>query len=377
MKISTLVAAAAAVTFVAGSYGGTLTALPTFGGGDGWRAPNEIVTGDTAGTATGSNYNYLQTAGLERGLAYNPTTGNLVLVSRSGAGNGIRLLSGSTGADVGALNQGTGIITGGTFATNMVGVADDGVTYVGNLSTSATAAFKVYRWSDSNSTTTPTVAYNAAIASTIDRAGDSFAVYGSGTGTKLAAAGSATTNRSSFAAFSTTDGLSFSSTAYANVPGTLTTSNDYRLALTFIDSDTLIGNQGTNARITDFGTSATVTATIALGAAQRPMDYVEINSFKLLAVGDTNSSLVSVYEISNPALPILLATGNNTSGTLTANANGTGGVAFGAINASNNSATLYAMSSNQGIQAFTFVVPEPTSITALAGLGMLVVRRRK
>jgi len=367
----------ASLAIAADANAATLSPLATFGGGDGWRAPNEIIAGDTPGTATGSNYNYLQTGSLERGMSYNPVTGRLVLVSRSTAGNGIRLLDGTTGADVGALNQGSGVITGGAFTTNMVDVATDGAIYVTNLSTAATSNFKVYRWG-TETDPAPTVAYNAL--SGVDRTGDSFAVTGSGTGTKLAAAGSATTNRSNFVAFSTADGLSYTSTAYTNIPGTLTTSNDYRLGLTFVDSDTLIGNQGTNGRITDFAATATVTGTIPLGVAQRPLDYAVIGGVPFLAVVDTGSSLVQVFDITVPSTPVLVASGNATSGLGPANANGngTGAVAFGNIGAT--SATLYVMSTNQGIQAFELTgVPEPAGLVllAMASVSVATWRRRR
>jgi hypothetical protein len=284
------------------------------------------------------------------------------------------LLNGTTGADVGAVNQGAGIITGGTFATNMVDVASDGAIYIGNLSTSAAGAFKVYRWG-LETDLAPTVAFNAV--SGVDRTGDSFAAIGSGSGTVLAAAGSATTNRSNFVTFSTGDGLSYAATAYINVPGTTTTSNDYRLGLTFVDSDTLIGNQGTSARVTDFAATATVTATIPLAAARRPLDYVKIGNRGFLAVIDSISSLVEVFDVTNPGSPLLLASANNTSGVLTANGNGTGAVAF--ANVTSTGATIYAMSSNQGIQAFELSgVPEPgAALLLLLGLTMLgVVPRR-
>lgn len=343
---------------------GTLSPLATFGGGDGWRSPNEILPGDTAGSNNGTNYNYLGTGGLERSFSYNPTTGNLILVSRSTAGNGIRILDGASGVDEGALNQGVGVISGGTFTTNGVDVGSDGAIYVGNLSVGA-AAFKIYRWQD-ESASAPTVAYNAVTG--VDRVGDSFAAFGGGTGTVIAAAGSSTTSRSNFVVFNSADGLAYNSTAYNSVLGTLTTSNDYRLGLTFVDANTLIGNQGTNGRVTDFAATATVTATIPLNVAQRPLDYAEIGGTPFLAVIDSNSSQVQVFNITNPAAPVLVASANNTSGTLTANGNATGSVAFGNITASG--ATLYAMNSNQGIQAFELSgVPEPgTALLAAFGV---------
>lgn len=317
----------------------SITPLATFGA-NGWLAP---------GTSS-----YLGSAHLERGLALNPVTGNLVLVSRNG-GSFVRVLHGATGIDLGGLDT-TGI-TGGTFAVDMAGVADDGSIYVCNLSTSLASPFKVYKWASEPTgfTTPPTVAYNAA--SGVTRTGDSFAVYGGVfSPAKFAAAGSNNVSASNFVV-GPLDG-SNTSTAYLSVPGTLTTSNDYRLGMTFVDEFTLIGNQGTNGRYTALnGAAASVTATIPFSAAQRPLDYAVVNGVPVLAVIDTNSSLVSVYDVTAPATPVLLVAGTAVSGTLTANTNATGSVQWGAING--NTALLYAMSTNQGIQAFTVVIDPP------------------
>lgn len=372
--------ALAASTALASEY--SLAPLTSFGAGnpfpllnDGWRAPNEILPGDAPGTAFAGNYGYLQTGNNERGMAYNPVTGNLLLVSRNNPtttnGQNIRILDGVTGADLGGL-AGTGTLTNAnsTFPVSMIDVADDGAIYVGGLSTTAAQNFRIHRWA-SEGAAAPTVAYDAVIASPV-RVGDSFAVTGSGVNTKIAAAGSNATNASNFALFSTTDGTNFTATAYTSIPGTLTGTNDYRLGLTFVDSDTLIGSQGTNARITDFGVSATVTGSVPLGTAQRLIDYTEFNGVPLLAVVDANSSLVQVYNITNPATPVLLAQGNNTFSP-TGNGNQTGAVAWG--NVTSTSATLYVMSTNQGIQAFTFI-PEPGALSLL-GLGAMGLLRRR
>lgn len=330
----------------------TMSPVATFGT-NGWLAP---------GSAS-----YIGSANNERGFAYNPVTGNLVLVSRTG-GTNIKVLNGSTGADLGTLVS-TGI-TGGTFTVNMAGVADDGSIYVGNLSTSAPAPFKIYKW-DSEAlglANAPTVAYNNT--SVIARVGDSFAVTGGSGGNpiRFAAAGTVPSGpaNSSFLTGQLDAVPTNLATAYTSIPGTLTTSNDYRLSLTFIDQDTIIGNQGTNARITSFGASATIDASIPLSAAQRPLDYAVIGGVPCLAVIDSNSSLVVVYDITVPSAPLQLTSGNLTSGALTANANGVGSVQWGAI--SGNSATLYAMSCNQGIQAFNVTIDQPARATAF-GVG--------
>src|SRR5438477_11178989 len=101
----------------------TLSPLSTFGGGDGWLAPGE------------GGYAFLGTANNERGLAYG--NGHVYLVSRAG-GTNVRILDSASGADLGALNV-TGV-SGGTFAVNNAGVADDGAIYVANLTIQSTTS---------------------------------------------------------------------------------------------------------------------------------------------------------------------------------------------------------------------------------------------
>lgn len=383
MRSSILLAitATASAILVSSASAATLTALSSFGGGDGWRAPNEIVTGDSAGTATGSNYNYLSTGSLERGLAYNPTTGNLILVSRSAAGNGIRILSGTTGADLGALNQGTGIISGGTFATNAVAVASDGAIYVGNLTTGlgAPSPFKVYKWANEAGTPTNVVTDSTSITS--GRLGDNLTVNGSGSATRLAAGYgnvAAATGDNSYAIVDPTAGTS----SAVVFPGANPGKGDFRLGITFVDSSHVIGTQGSSIyRYTSFsGTSGTLIASPTIpdpvgATADRLVAYAVVGGVPLLAVQSVGDSHVSIYNVSDPTAPTFLVSGNLTTGALTSNANASGNLAWGAVTGA--TATLYTMSTNQGIQAFTFSLPEPASMAALGGLTSVLLRRRR
>lgn len=334
-----------------------LDALTSFGGGDGWLAPAE------------GGISYLGTGNNERGLAYNSGTGNLVLVSRSGGLN-IKLLDGATGADNGFLDQGTGIITGGTFAASMVGVGGDGAIYVGNLTvSSSTSAFKVYSWA--NEAATPTVAYSGDPIGGVGRFGDNLDVIGSGSATRIAVgAGNTTlTTDNSYAIIDPTAGTA----TYVGYAATAPAQGDFRLGVTFLDTDTVMGTQGGTWRVTDYaGADGTLLGSPATtSASERPMDYAMIAGVGYLATIDTASSLVRIYDMTDPLAPSLVASANNTSGDLTSNGNGVGAVAWGDITGS--SATLYAMSANQGIQAFTFTaVPEPEEYAALAA-GALVV----
>jgi hypothetical protein len=341
----------------------TLTPLPGFGV-NGWIAP--------AGA-----YPFLGIANAERGLVYNPTTGNLLLVSRSG-GNFVRVLSGATGVDTGVPFDLTGV-AGGQFAVNMIDVDETGAIYLGNLSISTAQPFTVYTWPAEAVATAapPTIAYTST--GLLSRIGDSFAVHGGlSTPAKFAAAGSTISQNSTFLV-GTLDATN-AGTAFTSVPGTNTgSSNDYRLGMTFVDADTLIGNQGGtggSARMTTFDTTlatATVDASIPMGAAgRRALDYAVILGRPVLAVVDTNTSQVTVFDITNPATPVVLAQANNTTGTLTANGNGVGSVSWGPV--LGNTAVLYAMSTNQGIQAFQFTLAPPASFTTFGtgcdGLGI-------
>ena len=342
----------------------SLTPLSSFGT-NGWLAPESNA--------------YLGTGNTERGFGWDPVSKNLVLPSRNG-GNFVAIINGTTGSVVRTLDS-TGV-SGGTLAMMGAGVSDDGKVFICNLQSgsSALSPFKVYEWASVSDANAPTVAFSAVNPATTSggwRFGDAFDVIGSGTSLRFAAAGATTGTSNSLAnngnfMIGKLDG-SNTNTIYRAIPGTQAPTNDYRLGLTFVDSNTVIGNQGSSAKITDFdptattlsGTGATISGSVALNAADRPIDYAVIGGRSLLATINTNSSVVSVYDITNPAGASLLVTGSTATGSLSANANGTGGMHWGAVNG--NSATLYAMSTNQGIQAFTFSLASSLSWNTTSG----------
>src|SRR6266496_4029155 len=105
--------------------------------------------------STADGRTYVTGGTTERGIAYNPATGHVLLVSRAG-GLQVVILNADTGAELGFLDT-TGI-SGGTFILSLIGVADDGAIYGANLSTSTTAPnFTIYRWG--SETEAPTVVY--------------------------------------------------------------------------------------------------------------------------------------------------------------------------------------------------------------------------
>jgi hypothetical protein len=350
----------------------SIAPLTTFSpNNDGWLAPGE------------GGYAYLTTGNTERGLAYNPMTGHLYLVSRANVGNGlnIRILDKNTGADLGGLNT-TGI-SGGTFAINMVGVGADGVIYVNNLTlNSGSSPLKVYSWA--TETSAPSTVYSGDAGLAGARVGDTLAVIGSGSSTRLAlgyGSSPSVTGNNGYAIVNPTAGTATA----VGFSGTPPNAGDFRLGITFTDANHVWGTQGTTWRYTSFsGSSGTLLSSFTpLSNAERIMAYAVVGPMALLAVQSTGDSHVSIYDVSNPSSPILLGQGNNTSGTLATNTNGTGQAAWGDIAYDSNtqtwSAKLWTMSSNQGIQAFIVTVPEPSSVTlaALGGLALLALFRRR
>nr|MBP9902723.1 DUF4623 domain-containing protein [Verrucomicrobiota bacterium] len=221
----------------------SISALTSFSpNNDGWLAPSE------GGIA------YLTTGDTQRGMAYG--NGHLYLVNRNVA-NSIVRLDALTGADLLSPLSLTGI-SGGTFAINKIGVAEDGAVYVGNLTVnSSSSPYKVYRWA--NDAATPTTAFSGATLSGA-RVGDStLGVTGSGSSTRLASgfgSSPAVVGNNGYTIIDPTLGTS----SEVSFVGTPPAAGDFRLGLTLGPSGQVWGNQGSTAlRETSFlGASGTL-----------------------------------------------------------------------------------------------------------------------
>lgn len=359
MKRVIVCACFALLVFPIISQGAIITALSTFGGGDGWLAPGE------------GGYTFLTTGATERGIAYG--NGHVYLVSRAG-GNNVRILDSLTGLDLGGLNT-TGI-SGGTFAVNMPAVSSNGSIYVANLTIamSATSPYKIYKWA--NEAAVPSTMFSTSTLLAGSRLGDDIALIDTG-GTTLLGAGFNSTpaivGNNGYAvvdvATSTANAVSFT--------GTPPNAGDFRLGITFTDASHILGTAtGGSYRDTSFaGTVGTLLGTGTLNNnTERLLAATTIAGTPILAAMSTTDSHVSIYDITNPLTPVFLGSANNTSGTLVANTNGVGELAWGPV--VGNTATLYAMNSNQGIEAFIVTVPEPVTLLPMAA-GLLVLRRSK
>ena len=374
MKIRIYLGAVFSGAFLLGSSARaqvTMAPLPTFGGIDGWLSPAEGAP-------------YLTTGATERGIAYNPVTGNLYLASRANVGGDsihVRVLNGTTGIDTGVELNDTGI-AGGTFAINHVASGSDGAIYAANLVSAAVPPpFTVYRWA--NEAAAPTVAFTGSFTG---RLGDTFDVIGGGASARIIAGESSTAGtgaRDSFVALSTTDGATFSG-GLVDFPSTPPNPGDFRLGLTFLDSDTVLGVQGgtaTNpARLADYsGLSGTLIASPFLTSlVERGFDYAVVGGLPLLATMETNTNVVRIYDMTDPAAPAFLASGN-TAGAFVPGATagaGTSQMRWGAI--SGNTAVLYGSNTNNGIQAFLVTVPEPSTALMFAmGMAGFAARRQR
>ena len=359
-----------ALAIQAQSYSFNMSALTTFGN-NGWLAPNG---------QDGSTYTYLTTGNTERGLAYGD--GDLFLVSRNG-GNNVRILNPLSGADLGSLNISG--VSGGTFAVNMVTVGGDGTVYVGNLTTSATSPFNLYAWTPGNFSSAPTLVYSANPLGGGTRLGDDLASIGSGASTTLV--GGYGAGSSGYQVISIPSiGVNSGTATGVSFTGTPPNAGDFRLGITFTDSSHVLGSQGSSLyRYSSFsGASGTLLGSPnfpdpAGATADRLMAYTVLDGIPLLAVQSTGDSHVSIYDETDPNNPVYLGAGDNTISP-TANPNATGELAWGATtyNADGTvSEDLYAMGSNQGIQAFIVTVPEPaTAGMMLLGIGVFAFWRK-
>ncbi len=139
---------------------------------------------------------------MQRGLAFNPSSSNLLVVSRWPT-NGVHVLNLNHGGYMRSLDMfGVGGVMGVECQVNMVAVADDGVVYVCDLCPDG-GTFVIYSWADDTTNFIANLAY--AGDPLIGRVGDTLSVAGSGAGTRLFA-GSRDSNK---VAVFTTDGFNW------------------------------------------------------------------------------------------------------------------------------------------------------------------------
>ena len=283
----------------------------------------------------------------ERGLACNPVTRRLLLVSRNGPH--VYVLNADSGADLHELNV-TGV-SGGTYALLMIGVADDGAVYAGNLTAAGTTtAFKLYRWADDSPATVPTVAYSGDPgAGASQRWGDTLDVRGGGTNTQVLLA---SRSGNVAALLTTANGSAFTSKliTVADAPA-----GGFGLGLAFGAGNTFWGKATSQAlRQVAFdlsagaGTSVRVCADPSFPGTIGPIGVsVPLNLLAGINVGATGNNL-RLYDLT-------LTNGTPASITATnfAADNDNTGSGTGSVDFSGN--RVYALGANNGIVALQIV----------------------
>ena len=362
-NIATLGVVALSALLAGGAQAQTLTNYTSFG--------NNGHLASAAGDIT------LDQGNLTRGMAV-MSNGQVIVVNRQGGVN-IRVIDGVTGTiQPGEVND-TGI-TGGTFTVNMAGASGDGKLYVANLTTTAaSSALKVYEWSDLSAA--PTVVYNSTFTEagiTGARLGDTLDVRGSGNNIEMVLGLDSATGGGGYLHLTRPSGSgSFGGTYQAATGAPI---DAHRLGITFGSGSNVYGTQGgAVSSVSTIGGPRT-SALVLADANERFLDSTIINGVEYLATlqtdGTGNRNRVRVYDMTNPAAPVLVASGrNDLVGDGLANVGATGQIRWGAVNGSK--AVIYAMNTNNGIQAYEFdAVPEPATMTLLA-LGALAARRRR
>lgn len=308
---------------------------------------------------TNGTRSYLQNDNASRGMDYDPVTGNLVIVSRTGNTNAIYALSSTNGADLFLLNT-AGITSGGgngTFGLNLVGVADDGAVYAGNLTiNNADGNFILYRWDSVSPAAVPAYAFvDNPVPGENLRWGDSLAVRGAGTSTEILIGSASVSGGSAglyVALLTTGDGFNFVSHPLVAPPGV--PADFARLGIAFGAGNTFWTKSGA-FRLRHFAYDPTFTSNTLtlLGEYALPSRLLPATGIAV----ETNLNLLAAVEVGNPDNLQLYRLPTTTNPpvlldqeffpTDNPNGNATAAVAFGTNN------TLYALDSNNGLLALS------------------------
>jgi WD40 repeat protein len=302
---------------------------------------------------------YLTANNTERGLAYNPASGNVLVASRSPA-NAIRVLDAATGADKHPLSTTTGdgfpLFVGGTLLLNMVGVAEDGVVYAGNLVTDGSSAtFNLYRWADDAPDTVPEPLLSVPELSVAERWGDTFAVRGAGATTQilLGSRGLAPQEGRKFAVLTTPDGYNFNAQLYTveDVPSSV-----FGLGIAFGPGNSVFGTANGQPLVHVAFNPATGSATLATSYTPEQIPNAvsflgsQVSSNRLAGVALETPNNVLLYDITDPTQPVALD--QRLILPQQPNINGTGSIALGGDR-------LFVLNTNHGLRAYSIGASSP------------------
>lgn len=284
---------------------------------------------------------YLSTDNSQRGLAYNPLTDHLLLVSRTG-GDAVHILDSATGAHLGTLNNGPNPPSGGTFAMNLVGVAEDGQIYVCNLTLNGTTTpLKIYRWFDESPDQTPVVVWEGDPGmGAAQRWGDTMAVRGADLNTQILLA----SRLGTVVALIMPEINRSRPIAVLNVPGAA--GGDLGLGLAWGEGDTFWATAvGRPLRRIAFDPSTGEVRTLQTISSFPMIANIGVDPSRLLLAGVCRGTqdTLRLYSVFSPRNPMFLDT--EFFATDHANDNATGAAVFSP------DGRLFALNSNNGLLA--------------------------
>lgn len=315
-----------------------------------------------------STFSWLGTASNQRGMAYNPSTGHILVVDKSTPA--IHILDPITGTDLGLMDT-SSLATGGngSFTMLLIRVADDGAVYVANLENTTSAPdLNIYAWASESSPQSIVWHGHPGTAGDGQRYGDTMDVRGSGTNTMIIFGSRGNVVQ----LFRPTD-----ETLTAFNPTTLTMDGPAGSAgygVTFGAGNTFYGAFGTTSgsttdplRLFSFDLTAGTAKTIAIypqppmptGLAPIKMSPVlNLLGGAAIKTGDA----VYLYDVTSPgSVPVLQDT--KTLPSDTANGAFAGAIDFGYADAIYGTNRLFVMDCNNGIQVYAILTNAPAAPT--------------
>lgn len=311
-------------------------------------------------TTNGDPYTYINTDGSQRGIAYNPTTNHVYVVSRTGSAQ-VYVLDGDTGAHIGQLDV-TGVSGGGGGAINLVDCTEDGQIYICNLAT-AEGTFRLYRYADEASAPVlvfvgdPSLGDTNAPVTNSKRFGDNLAVRGTGTNVQVLVHSRG--GRASGLLFPADETMT---TFLSQVILTDAANGDLGVGAAWDNGNSFWSKAPARPlrrlQIVNeadiYNTSVALVATTAVNVALTPTTTSGLHSLpasNLLAVIDYGGHTLRLYDTSS-GTGVALQDSRPFPPPSASNGNGTGEPAFGLKNGAIN---LYGVDSNNGLLATRLV----------------------
>jgi hypothetical protein len=300
---------------------------------------------------------YIGTNSTERGLAYNPVTTNLLVVSRSSDNASpptVVALDGITGVEKHFLNTSgiAGTTPGVSLGLDAIGVADDGAVYAASLTISATSPpLNIYKWPDDSENNAPILVFAGDPGASVEpnlRWSDVMAVRGAGVDTEILLSPGSGTN---VALLRSNSGLDFQT----EIPPAVISVSDVpsgfaQLGLTFGPGMNTFWAKSLNGALylVQFDLNSNTGTVIRSNTFPGGLRGIAVDKTQKYLAGLRTeiSPAIRLYDISDPvADPELLDHEAFATSNPNVTLGGVGAVVFGGN-------YLYALDSNNGIKAF-------------------------